>query len=296
MGKVSPKIATIIAILTVAYVVIASLIHYLPQVSNNISNVSVGCAGGAAECGADAHRRSTQEGGALISITTTTLPPCSTNTKSTGSTSDENQRVGTQSCSPVTGNMLSTTTTAGCINHAQCSQACTSDCPQSVYGCCSGCNIGHCNLQTGQCYCSSSAYYCGVNASLQVGQPCIYTTTTTSSVYSTANNPFITGSFTENSFSCSQVTGGNYCGLNYNNGLENSAIIVVLFTNFDGDVVTNAVMYAQQGTNTNGALFYCSSFPAGTYYASWKVYNSGDNDFTDATAWSAVSDRQQFIC
>jgi len=189
-------------------------------------------------------------------------------------------------------------TTTGCTNHAQCSQACTNACPYGVYGCCSGCNIGQCDLSTGQCYCSSSAYYCGTNASIQVGQQCIYTTTTitTTPTPNAANNPLFTGTFLENSFSCNAVMGGNYCSFDYSNGLGNTPIITILFTNSDGDVVTNAVMYAQQGLGSNGALFYCNSHPAGTYYASWKVYGSSDNGFTNATAWSAASDRQQFIC
>jgi hypothetical protein len=73
---------------------------------------------------------------------------------------------------------ITTTTTPGCTNHAQCSQACTSLCPTNVYGCCYGCKIGQCNLNTGQCYCLDSPSYCSTPA-YQVGSKCVITTTTT---------------------------------------------------------------------------------------------------------------------
>lgn len=83
-----------------------------------------------------------------------------------------------------------TTATQGCTNHAQCSQACTSSCPAGVYGCCSGCNIGQCNVATGTCYCSNSPSYCS-SPVYQVGTQCYYatTTTTTHSTSTTTNSP-----------------------------------------------------------------------------------------------------------
>lgn len=48
-----------------------------------------------------------------------------------------------------------------CTNHAQCSQACPgSTCAKGVYGCCTGKDIGQCNLATGKCYCSANNPAC----------------------------------------------------------------------------------------------------------------------------------------
>jgi hypothetical protein len=57
-----------------------------------------------------------------------------------------------------------------CVNHAQCSQACSSLCPADVYGCCFGCMLGQC--QGGQCKCVDATTYCSSSPPYQVGSEC----------------------------------------------------------------------------------------------------------------------------
>lgn len=54
----------------------------------------------------------------------------------------------------------SISTATYCTNHAMCSQECGGSFNYGVYGCCSGNNIGQCNLNTNTCYCSYSPSYC----------------------------------------------------------------------------------------------------------------------------------------
>jgi hypothetical protein len=57
-----------------------------------------------------------------------------------------------------------------CTNHAQCSQACTTLCPQSVYGCCYGCKLGQC--VSGKCQCVDATSYCHNSPPYQKGPKC----------------------------------------------------------------------------------------------------------------------------
>ena len=51
---------------------------------------------------------------------------------------------------------------AKCTNHAQCSSICPdSECAEGVYGCCTGKDLGQCNVATGYCYCSKDVALCG---------------------------------------------------------------------------------------------------------------------------------------
>lgn len=59
-----------------------------------------------------------------------------------------------------------------CSNHAQCSQACTNNCPKNVYGCCNGCFLGQCIK--GSCQCIDAISYCSSNPNYQVGSICGY--------------------------------------------------------------------------------------------------------------------------
>jgi hypothetical protein len=47
-----------------------------------------------------------------------------------------------------------------CNNHADCSQACSANCPPDTYGCCVNGNIGQCNLTSHTCYCAYNASFC----------------------------------------------------------------------------------------------------------------------------------------
>jgi len=57
-----------------------------------------------------------------------------------------------------------------CSDHDQCSQACTTQCPYGVFGCCDGCLIGQCS--NGRCICQESTNYCGNSPRYQVGTEC----------------------------------------------------------------------------------------------------------------------------
>ena len=47
-----------------------------------------------------------------------------------------------------------------CTNHAQCSRACSANCPPNIYGCCVNGNLGQCDTTTGKCYCAYNASFC----------------------------------------------------------------------------------------------------------------------------------------
>jgi hypothetical protein len=69
----------------------------------------------------------------------------------------------------ITGSNVTGYVPSYCTNHAQCSQACSVNCPPNVYGCCVNGNLGQCNSVTHKCYCAYNASFC-------VGcPPCDYT-------------------------------------------------------------------------------------------------------------------------
>jgi hypothetical protein len=90
----------------------------------------------------------------------------------------QSQGSGVCCCGSTTTTSSTTTTTQPitCSNHAQCSQACTSLCPNpEYYGCCYGCKLGQCI--SGKCQCVDSDYC--KNPVKQVGNVCGSSTTTT---------------------------------------------------------------------------------------------------------------------
>jgi hypothetical protein len=85
-----------------------------------------------------------------------------------------NLRTGTGS-NCCAGTTTTSYTVQPCVNHDECSQACTSLCPVGVYGCCFGCMLGQC--QSGSCVCVDGTSYCADYPNYQVGSQCYYQAT-----------------------------------------------------------------------------------------------------------------------
>lgn len=47
-----------------------------------------------------------------------------------------------------------------CTNHAQCSQACSANCPPYTYGCCVNGNLGQCDTRRNKCFCQYNSEFC----------------------------------------------------------------------------------------------------------------------------------------
>jgi len=350
------QVATIIAIIAVAYVLVSTVLSLFPEISDSISNTLTGgpCTG--EDC--PVHERigrPLRPGGTATSTTSEQLRT-GTSANAPGSVEKTGIQTNTQTCSCPKGYVRSGNYCVGKCNGVLdkngCSNANVISCSmpsvtvtaslppcqpekiaspvistttsqatrsavsatQTPASSSSGANEGVQNcieIESGTCANVEIIPVLGAivpQSGISSSVPCISVTTTTTAQKSLSSSqktstttttkpaPLITGTFTENSFTCSKVSGGIYCNLDYTNGLGTTALAIILFTNTDGEVVTNAVMFSQQGSGTNGALFYCNSFPRGNYFASWKVYGPSDADFTNAAAWSTIDERQQFTC
>ena len=60
----------------------------------------------------------------------------------------------------ITGSNVTGYVPSYCINHDECSQACSANCPPYIYGCCVNGNLGQCNSATHKCYCAYNANFC----------------------------------------------------------------------------------------------------------------------------------------
>lgn len=68
----------------------------------------------------------------------------------------ERAATSTPSAPPAT----NTVTRQRCVNHAQCSQACSNRCPENIYGCCVDGNLGQCDVARGECFCLRGTGFC----------------------------------------------------------------------------------------------------------------------------------------
>jgi len=124
-------------------------------------------------------------------------------------------------------------------------------------------------------------------------------TTTTSRITTTTSSTTTTappGTFTGSNFNCVGVSGGFNCGINYNNNLGENAVILFLFSNSSGNLLSQAASIAQQGSGSLGALFYCSVVPSGAYNVSWKAYKQSDSGLTNPVAFSSTTSTQYISC
>ncbi len=70
-----------------------------------------------------------------------------------------------------------------------------------------------------------------------------------------------------------------------------------LFANSQGRVVSASGFDAGIGSGTSPiAILYCSSFPAGTYKASWRVYRQSDSLLSNPVAWSKSNEILEIVC
>ena len=135
-----------------------------------------------------------------------------------GETCDQTTGFCTTGGTPTTGGGTTappTTQAGSCTNHDQCSQACSSQCPAGVFGCCDGCDIGQC--VNGACKCVRSESYCA-NPAMQIWAQCTSATTICNKAcsdkgykyyncdYNTCQSPFVAISG-----SCSGLGGGRQC-------------------------------------------------------------------------------------
>jgi hypothetical protein len=100
--------------------------------------------------------------------------------------------------------------------------------------------------------------------------------------------------FEVSSFTCSPITGGHTCTIVYNNNLGENAVVVFLFADSRGKVVSVPAPIVGTNSGTASVVLYCSSVTAGTYSVKWRAYRQSDTLLLNSVAWSPSS--QSIIC
>jgi len=102
--------------------------------------------------------------------------------------------------------------------------------------------------------------------------------------------------FTGSDFSCACIEGGHECSIYYTNNLGEDAVVVFLYTDSTGKVVSAPEVSAPQGSGTASSRFYCDSVDPGTYQVSWRAYKESDTTLSDPVAWSKSYEVQHIEC
>jgi len=116
---------------------------------------------------------------------------------------------------------------------------------------------------------------------------------TSGSVTTTTTLP---GQFTVSGFSCSPIYDGHRCSINYNNNLGENAVLVFLYTNNQGKVVSAGSPSVAPGSGSTATNLYCSAFGPGTYSVYWKAYLERDEDLSDTLAMVKSDETQSIEC
>ena len=93
--------------------------------------------------------------------------------------------------------------------------------------------------------------------------------------------------FSISKFEYRSITGGYSCSIDYNNQLEEKAVLTILYTNTQGKVISAPAPIVDEGTGEISTNFYCNVFEAGTYRVSWIAYRKSDSILNDPVAWSS---------
>jgi len=84
--------------------------------------------------------------------------------------------------------------------------------------------------------------------------------------------------------------------IDYNNNLGEDAVVVFLFTNNLGKVISAPAPVVKEGSGIIKSNFYCSTFGSGTYQVSWRVYRRSDNTLANHVVWSKSSEIIELSC
>jgi hypothetical protein len=120
------------------------------------------------------------------------------------------------------------------------------------------------------------------------------TSTSTSTSSTTTTTP--QASFSGTNFTCSLASGVWSCRFDYSNSLGEKAVIVFLYADSNGNIVSSPAPVVEQGSGSTGSMFYCSSFPSGSYFVTWKAYKLSDSSLSDPVKWSKANERQTITC
>ena len=80
------------------------------------------------------------------------------------------------------------------------------------------------------------------------------------------------------------------------NTFDHSLPVVFLLVDKNNDTADAPVPVAAPGSGSVGALFYCSRYPPGDYYLSWRVYLQPNISPTSLVAWSDSNERLKITC
>ena len=115
------------------------------------------------------------------------------------------------------------------------------------------------------------------------------------SINITTQNVSTLQAFNATNFKCTAIKGGYNCKFDYVNTFNESAIVLFLFTNYEGSVISTSIPIANQGISQVGALVLCEQL-SGTVRASWRVYRMSDITLANPLVWSKSTERQTIIC
>jgi hypothetical protein len=104
-------------------------------------------------------------------------------------------------------------------------------------------------------------------------------------------------SFDANSFTCSLISNGYRCQLNYTNNLDQDANVFFLFSDSKGKIlsVPSQLMNAHKGSDVLSSVFLCTS-NKGVYRIDWIAYLASDTMLKTPIKWSKTSETQVVNC
>jgi hypothetical protein len=102
--------------------------------------------------------------------------------------------------------------------------------------------------------------------------------------------------FSVSQFNCTSIANGYKCSAAYNNSLNENAIFLFLYKNERGKVMSAPASGVNTGSGITYSLFYCSTYGAGTYKVSYKVYRASDTSLSDVIYWSNPSEEKAITC
>jgi hypothetical protein len=84
--------------------------------------------------------------------------------------------------------------------------------------------------------------------------------------------------------------------MSYDNQIGENAIILFLFSDINGRVVSASGPIATQGIGSVASAIFCNAVQPGTYKVYWRAYRASDSKLANEIAWSKSEETQNIVC
>jgi len=118
----------------------------------------------------------------------------------------------------------------------------------------------------------------------------------------TVQNISTPGNFKIINFNCDKTNSGYDCGLDFDNTLNQNAIVLFLFSDINGNIVGSSIPITSLGYSRVDALFVCGQTQGnvmqtqGNVLVSWKMYGQSDTSLSNPLMWSKSDEIQLINC